>query len=139
VALVLPEDLARLLVDHARAELPNEACALLGGDAAGGVVASLHRARNAATSPYRFELDPRDLIRVVHAIEAAGEELVAIFHSHPASAAEPSATDLREARYDVVQLIAGTASATEPLGELRAWRFAAGAAVEVPLEVRARG
>ena len=88
------------------AELPNEACALLGG--AGGVVTSLHPARNAAASPYRFELDPADLVRVVHAIEAAGEELVAIFHSHPASGPEPSPTDLREARYDVVQLIAGT-------------------------------
>ncbi len=128
--LVLPEELAERLLEHARAELPNEACALLGG--AGGVATSLHPARNAAASPYRFELDPADLVRVVHAIEGAGEELVAIFHSHPASGPEPSPTDLREARYDVVQLIAG-------MGLLRAWRFADGGATEVGLEVRAPG
>jgi proteasome lid subunit RPN8/RPN11 len=128
--LVLPEELARRLLEHAESELPNEACALLGG--VGGVVTSLHPARNAASSPYRFELDSADLVRVVHAIEDAGEELVAIFHSHPSSGPEPSPTDLREARYDVVQLIAGR-------GLLRGWRFAGGGATEVELEVRAPG
>ena len=119
--------------------LPNEACALLGGDPATGVVTSLHLARNAAASPYRFELDAADLVRIVHAIEDAGESLVAIFHSHPATRAEPSATDLREARYDVVQLIAGTESSSEPMQSLRAWRFSDGRAEEVPVEVRSRG
>lgn len=112
---------------------------MLGGDAQTGTVTSLHPARNAAGSPYRFELHPVDLVRIVPAIEAAGEELIAIFHSHPATPAEPSPTDLREARYDVVQLIAGTASGSGPMQALRGWRFVDGRATEVPLEIRARG
>jgi [CysO sulfur-carrier protein]-S-L-cysteine hydrolase len=136
--LVLPGEVAEGLRDHARAQLPIEACALLGGDAATGVVTSLHRARNAAASPYRFELDATDLVRIVHAIEDAGEGLVAVFHSHPTTRAEPSATDLREARYDVMQLIAGTESPAEQMQSLRAWRFVDGRAEEVPVEVRSR-
>ena len=135
---VLSEELARLLLEHAGAELPNEACALLGGDAASGTVTSLHPARNAAASPYRFDVHRADLVRIVHAIDAAGEDLVAIFHSHPATPPEPSPTDLREARYDVAQLIAGTETPSGPMRGLRAWRFSHGRAVELPLEVRAR-
>lgn len=98
---------------------------------------TVHPAPNAAGSPYRFELDPSDLVRIVHAIEAAGDEIVSIFHSHPASAAIPSATDLREARYDVVHLIAdmrdpGAAAASA----LRGWRIGPdGTCSEVELEV----
>jgi [CysO sulfur-carrier protein]-S-L-cysteine hydrolase len=137
--LLLSGDILHRLLEHARAELPNEACALLGGDPVSGTVTSLHLAANAAASPYRFELDPADLVRVVHAIEAAGEELIAIFHSHPATSPEPSSTDLREARYDVVNLIAGTASAAAPMGALRAWRFSNGRGSEVPIGIRAPG
>ena len=138
-ALDLPEELARRLLDHALAELPNEACALLGGNAARGDITSLHVTRNAAASPYRFELDPTDLVRVIHAIEAAGEDLVAIFHSHPGSQPEPSPADLREARYDVPYVIAGPVSRSAPARALRAWRFVAGRAVEMPLLIGGRG
>jgi [CysO sulfur-carrier protein]-S-L-cysteine hydrolase len=137
--LVLREAFVRRLVEHARAGLPNEACALLGGEARTGTVTSLHPARNAAGSPYRFELESADLVRIVHAIEAAGEELVAIFHSHPASPAEPSPMDVREARYDVLQLIAGTASPSEPMQALRAWRLVDDQPTEVRLLIEGRG
>ena len=138
-ALALPEELARRLLDHALAELPNEACAMLSGEAARGAVTSLHVTRNAAASPYRFELDPADLVRVIHAIESAGEDLVAIFHSHPVTQPEPSPADLREARYDVPYVIAGPITRSASTQALRAWRFVAGQPVEVPLLIGARG
>jgi [CysO sulfur-carrier protein]-S-L-cysteine hydrolase len=120
----------------AREALPNEACAILSGPNA-GLALTVRGAMNAAGSPYRFELDPSDLVRIVHAIEAAGDEIVSIFHSHPASPATPSATDLREARYDVVHLIAdmrdpGAAAASA----MRGWRIGPdGACSEVDLDV----
>lgn len=126
-----PEHAARL-AEHARAELPNEACALLGGDAGTGRVSSFHPARNRLASPYRYDVDPDDLVRIVHDIEARGEALVAIFHSHPATAAIPSPSDLREARYQVIHLVAGLAGES---AEIRAWRIVAGGAAEVPLTV----
>lgn len=128
--LTLPHGLAERLVEHAHAELPNEACALLGGDADTGRVSSLHLARNRLASPYRFDVDPDDLVRIVHDIETGGEALVAIFHSHPATPAVPSPTDLREARYPVVHLVASLAGGP---AEIRAWRIAGGEAAEVPL------
>ena len=131
--LSLPFNLARRLLDHARAELPNEACALLGGDEAGARATSLHLARNRLGSPYRYDVEPDDLVRIVHDIEARGEGLVAIFHSHPGSAPVPSLSDLREARYPVVHLVAGLADPGAPT--IRAWRIAADGAHEVALRV----
>ena len=108
------------LLAHARRELPNESCALLAGDRAAGHVKAMHPARNLLASPYRYEVDPRDLVRIVHAIERRGDDLVAIFHSHPAGPPVPSAMDVREARYGVVHLLAGPS----PDGAaLRAWRI----------------
>ena len=130
--LSLSSELVGTLVEHAQAELPNEACALLGGDADSGRVTSLHPARNRLASPYRYDMDPNDLVRIVHEIEARGEALVAIFHSHPATTAVPSPTDVREARYLVTHLVASLAG---PAPVVRAWRIRGGEAIEVPLAV----
>lgn len=130
--LSVSSEQAGSLVEHAQAELPNEACALLGGDADTGRVTSLHPARNRLASPYRYDVDPNDLVRIVHDIEARGEALVAIFHSHPATPAVPSPSDLREARYPVIHLVASLAG---PSPAVRAWRITGGEAAEVPLTV----
>jgi proteasome lid subunit RPN8/RPN11 len=130
--LSLSAGMARRLLAHARRELPNESCALLGGDSAIGRVRTAYPARNVLASPYRYEVDPRDLVRIVHAIERRGDDLVAIFHSHPAGPAVPSATDVREARFRVPHLLAS------PFGDdgaLRAWRIGSDGAVEIHLTI----
>lgn len=124
------------MLDHARAELPNEACGLLAGRALTGAVMRYHPARNALRSPLRFDLHPDDLVRITFAIEAAGDDLVAIFHSHVRSAAVPSASDAREARYAVPYLIAGLGeTAGQVLPQLRAWTLADGRIAELPLRI----
>jgi proteasome lid subunit RPN8/RPN11 len=132
----LPGALTALLLAHARAELPNEACGLLGGDPSAGRATSFHATRNGLASPLRYDVDAEDLIGAMFAIESAGEELIAIFHSHPRSPAVPSATDVREARYDVVHLIASLA---EPLvgapDGIRAWRIRDGSAAEIEVRI----
>lgn len=130
-AVRLPSALAGRLLDHAARELPNEACALLGGDPITGTVRSVHAARNLMASPYRFEVDPRDLVDIVHRIERQGDDLLAIFHSHPAGAAVPSATDVREARYAVIHLLASMS----PDDGLRAWTIGPDGHSEVRLVV----
>jgi proteasome lid subunit RPN8/RPN11 len=55
------------------------------------------RVENAAASPLRYEMDPQGQYDGLKAIEDAGEELVAIYHSHTRSAAYPSQTDVNEA------------------------------------------
>ena len=86
--MVVPAEIRQALVEHAQAELPNEACGLL--VVREGVAQRYVPGRNAAASPYRFELevDPETWF-----LEDEGFEL-AVFHSHPSSPARPSRTDV---------------------------------------------
>lgn len=127
-ALVLRREVVGAIAAHATAELPNEACGLVSGRDRIG--ARFHPARNALASPYRFDVEPADLVRIILGIEGAGDELVAIVHSHPATAPVPSATDRREARYAVPQLIV----AVQPF-ELRAWLVEGTSTRELTLRV----
>ena len=135
--LALPSSIADEVMLHARAELPNEACGLLSGSLATGRTTRFHRARNAEASPLRYNVHPEDLVRITFAIEDAGEELVAIFHSHTRSAAAPSATDRRTAMYpDPFYLLASLADPDAPAARaLRSWRIFRGQAFEVPLTI----
>ena len=132
--LVLPAAIAAEMLAHAAAEMPNEACGLVAGDAAQGLATRFHPARNAAESPYVYELHPQDLVRLVHGIEADGFDLVAIFHSHPRTDAVPSPTDLRDAECTVVSIVAGVVAGRRLL---RAWRIRDGRAREVVLQISA--
>jgi [CysO sulfur-carrier protein]-S-L-cysteine hydrolase len=85
------------LVDHARADAPNECCGLLGGKA--GRVERVYRGVNADQSPVSYTIDPRELLQVLIDIEEAGLDLVGIYHSHTRGPAYPSQTDVRQAYY----------------------------------------
>jgi [CysO sulfur-carrier protein]-S-L-cysteine hydrolase len=135
--LSLPPALAEAVMAHARAELPNEACGLISGSLATGRASSFHPARNVEASPLRYNVHPEDLVRITFAIEDAGEDLVAIFHSHTRSAAVPSATDRRTAMYpEPFYLLASLVDTNAPPARaLRAWRIYRGQAFEVPLTI----
>ena len=87
--LTIPRSVADELLAHARSELPNEACGLLAGDLQAGRATTFHPARNAEASPLRYDVHPDDLVRIVFAIEDAGEDLIGIFHSHTHTPAVP--------------------------------------------------
>lgn len=93
----LAKSLHDAMVAHAQAEAPNECCGMLGGR--DGVPLTFYPARNRFESPMRFEIDSRDQIRITNEIEAAGEELLVLFHSHPATEAYPSQTDVNLASW----------------------------------------
>jgi [CysO sulfur-carrier protein]-S-L-cysteine hydrolase len=135
--LTISAVLADELLAHARAEVPNEACGILSGSAAEGRAATYHPARNADASPYVYTLHSDDLVRIVMGIDDAGEDLVAIFHSHTHTPAEPSPTDRRQAMYpDAIYLLATLMDAdASPTQALRAWRIRDGNASEVLLGI----
>jgi [CysO sulfur-carrier protein]-S-L-cysteine hydrolase len=136
-ALTLSSALAGELLAHARAEAPNEACGILAGTQADRRATAYHPARNADTSPFVYTVHPDDLVRIVLGIEDAGEDLVAIFHSHTRSPAIPSATDRRQAMYpDAFYLLATLMGAdADPMQALRAWRIRDGEATEALLRI----
>ncbi len=84
------------MISHAREDLPNECCGMIGGRE--GEATRVVRVENAAASPLRYEMDPQGQYDALKAIEDAGEELIGIYHSHTRSAAYPSQTDVNEAR-----------------------------------------
>ena len=86
---MIPSDVREQLVAHAREEEPNEACGLV--LLRDGSAERYERGRNAAASPYRFELEFDD--PEIWFAEDDGYEL-AVFHSHLSSPARPSRTDV---------------------------------------------
>lgn len=83
------------MVAHAREDLPNECCGMIGGR--DGEATRVVRIENAAASPLRYEMDPQGQFDGLKAIEEAGDELLGIYHSHTRSAAYPSQTDVNQA------------------------------------------
>jgi proteasome lid subunit RPN8/RPN11 len=109
----IPQALIDEIVAHAREDLPNECCGMVGGSDGEG--RTVYRAENAEGSPLRYSIDAREQFRLMQTIEDAGEELVAIYHSHTKSAAYPSQTDVNLAGWpDAVYLIASLADHEAP-------------------------
>jgi proteasome lid subunit RPN8/RPN11 len=123
----LPATMLQALIDHARAEYPNEMCGLIVGDgsaADGGLPLRWEPTQNRAASPLRYEIHPDDLLRLTIATENAGEEFWAIVHSHTHSAPRPSLTDVGLAFYpDSIYLLISLENA-EPAAA--AWRIVDG-------------
>jgi proteasome lid subunit RPN8/RPN11 len=86
--VVIPAEVRAELRAHAEEEAPNEACGLV--VLRDGVAERYVRGRNAAASPYRFELEVEP---EAWFLEDEGYEL-AVFHSHPSSPPRPSRTDV---------------------------------------------
>ncbi len=119
------------LIEHARAEAPNECCGMIA--AVDGRAVAVHRATNSAHSPLRYEMDGREQYALQTAIEDAGQELGAIYHSHTRSAPLPSQTDINLAFYpDSIYLIVGLKAAAP---QVRAWRIVDGQVSEAELVV----
>src|SRR6185369_1527553 len=88
--------LVKEMVAHAREDVPNECCGMVGGR--DGTAEKVVRVKNAAASPLRYEMDPQGQFDAMKEIEADGGELLAIYHSHTKSAAYPSQTDVNQAQ-----------------------------------------
>lgn len=85
------------LIAHARDDAPNECCGMIA--AGDGRFTEHFRAVNEFASPMRFQIASGDQLRITNEIEARGEEIGAIFHSHPNTEAYPSQTDVNLAAW----------------------------------------
>lgn len=139
----LSADLLQAMIDGARVSYPNESCGLILGDqaaAAGGRALRFEPTRNAAASPYRYEIHPDDLYRLSLEADDADEVFWGIVHSHTHTPAVPSPTDVGLALYpDALYLLVSLSDDEgHPMSgtpSVRAWRIVDGATHEVALEV----
>jgi len=109
------------MVEHARQAALHECCGLIGGNDAR--TRTVYPLRNVATDPFvTYEAAPEDLFAAQRAMRDRGEQLLAIYHSHPRSDdPQPSETDVRLAYYpSAVYFIIGLGN-REPC--LRAFRI----------------
>lgn len=131
--LQLTADILHGLETHAASEQPRECCGLLGGRRAPDrlIAHSRYPLRNLAARPEtQFFAAPADLFNAVRRMREQGEEMLAIYHSHPCGPAHPSPTDLALAFYpEAVFVIVALA----PELSIRAFRVANAAVIEVQI------
>ncbi len=116
--LRLPKDVYEQVVEHCVSGRPNEACGLFASSS--GRIVKVFPMTNAAGSPVRYSLDPREQLAVYRALEDEGWELGGVFHSHTRTEAYPSPTDVRLASEDVPYVIVSLA---DDAPKIRAFRI----------------
>lgn len=132
--LEIPRDLYDLMVAHARRDHPDEACGVITGR--DGEPARFLEMTNAARSPTFYEWDSMELLRLYQEMERLDEEPFVIYHSHTATEAYPSRTDISYASEPGAHYV--LVSTRDELGddaEVRSYRIVDGEVTEEPVEI----
>ncbi|MGH3916557.1 MAG: Mov34/MPN/PAD-1 family protein [Pseudonocardiaceae bacterium] len=132
--LTIRRDLVDAMVAHARRDHPDEACGVLTGPAGADRPERFVEMVNAERSPTFYRFDSAEQLRVWRAMDAADEEPVVIYHSHTATEAYPSRTDISYASEPGAHYV--LISTRDPdIHELRSYRIIGGEVSEEPVEV----
>nr|WP_184809261.1 M67 family metallopeptidase [Actinophytocola algeriensis] len=131
--LRIRRDLVDAIVAHARRDHPDEACGVIAGPEGADRPERFIPMLNAARSPTFYEFDSADLLKLYREMDANDEVPVVIYHSHTATEAYPSRTDVSyasepEAHYVLV-------STRDETDEFRSYRIVDGEITEEPVEV----
>jgi [CysO sulfur-carrier protein]-S-L-cysteine hydrolase len=132
--LTIPRALYEQIVAHARADHPDEACGVLAGPAGSDRPERFIAMLNAARSPTFYEFDSTEQFRVWQEMDDRDEELVVIYHSHTATEAYPSRTDISLAAVpDAHYVLVSTRD--EQTTEFRSYRIVDGVVSEESVSV----
>ena len=136
--LRISSELVEAMVAHARTDHPDEACGVIAGPAGSDVPTRFIPMINAARSPTFYEFESSDLLRLYREMDANNEDPVVIYHSHTATEAYPSRTDISYASEPFAHyvLISTRETGTEdgPY-ELRSFRIVDGVVTEESLHI----
>jgi proteasome lid subunit RPN8/RPN11 len=132
--LRVPAEIRDAIVAHARRDHPNEACGVVAGPAGSDRPVRFIEMLNSAASPTFYEFDSMELYRVWTAMEEADEEPVIIYHSHTATEAYPSRTDIDLAKEPNAHYVLVSTADLE-LVPFRSYRIVDGEVSEEPVEV----
>ena len=131
-ALEIPRKIFSQMLAQAREQAPIEACGILAGT--GDRVQQLYKMTNTDQSTDHFTMAPQEQFAVIKDMRTRGLEMLAIYHSHPASPAKPSEEDVRLAlTNDVSYVVLSLQRPTEP--EIRAFNIDDGVISESELEI----
>ncbi|MGH3932642.1 MAG: Mov34/MPN/PAD-1 family protein [Pseudonocardiaceae bacterium] len=132
--LTIRRDLVDAMVAHARRDHPDEACGVLAGPVGADRPERFVEMVNAERSPTFYRFDSGEQLAVWRAMDAADEEPVVIYHSHTATEAYPSRTDISYAAEPGAHYV--LISTRDPdIHELRSYRIIDGEVSEEPVEV----
>jgi [CysO sulfur-carrier protein]-S-L-cysteine hydrolase len=132
--LRITRELHDAIVDHARRDHPDEACGVLAGPIGSEVPERFIPMLNAARSPTFYEFDSMEQLRVWREMDDRDEEPVVIYHSHTATEAYPSRTDIGLAGEPGAHYV--LVSTREPdTTDFRSFRIVDGDVTEEPVEI----
>ena len=130
------------MVAHARADHPDEACGVIVGPAGSDVPTRFVAMTNADRSPTFFRFDPTEQLRLYRSMDEGDEEIVVVYHSHTATEAYPSRTDVSYASEpDAHYVLVSTRQHKKQTGlagddvEFRSFRIVDGQVTEEELDV----
>lgn len=138
--LRIKASLVDAIVAHARRDHPDEACGVLAGPAGSDDPQRFIPMLNAARSATFYEFDSLDLLRLYRDMDSRGEEPVVVYHSHTATRAYPSPTDIAYASEpNAHYVLVSTAECGNDEGpyEFRSFRIVDGAVAEEDVELLA--
>jgi proteasome lid subunit RPN8/RPN11 len=126
------------MIAHAREDHPDEACGVIVGSEGSDVPTRLVRMINAERSPTFFRFEPQEQFALYKQMNTTGEEIVVVYHSHTATAAYPSRTDISlasepQAHYVIVST-ADSGASQGPVS-VRSFRILDGAVTEEEIHV----
>ena len=128
----IPADIFEQMVAQAKTQAPVEACGILAGR--DNKVEKFYEMTNVDNSSDHFMMEPKEQFAVAKNMRAAGLEPLAIYHSHPATPARPSAEDIRLAFMpDVTHVILSMQEPTNP--EVKAFKIEGGIVTAMPVKV----
>jgi proteasome lid subunit RPN8/RPN11 len=126
------------MIAHARADHPDEACGVIIGTAGSDQPTRLVQMINADRSPTFFRFDPGEQFRLYQEMDGNDEEIVVVYHSHTATEAYPSRTDISlAAEPQAHYVLVSTAESGNQDGpvELRSYRILDGVVTEEEIEI----
>jgi [CysO sulfur-carrier protein]-S-L-cysteine hydrolase len=132
--LKISSELYAEIVAHARRDHPDEACGVLAGPAGSDRPERIVAMLNAARSPTFYEFDSMEQLRVWREMDERDEEPVVIYHSHTATEARPSRTDIRLAGEPGAHYVLVSTREPEET-EFRSFRIVDGDVTEEPVEI----
>jgi [CysO sulfur-carrier protein]-S-L-cysteine hydrolase len=132
--LTITRELRDHIVAHARQDHPDEACGILAGPAGTDRPTRFIPMTNAARSPTFYEFDSTEQFRVWQEMDDQGEEPVVIYHSHTATEAYPSRTDIGLAAEPGAHYVL-VSTRDEDETEFRSYRIADGEVTEEPVTI----